>query len=223
MTWKAAFFETEPFSEDTSFCGNPVVHVSIASDKTVASVFVRLCKVNKAGESLLLSYTAWNLTHDASHETFTPLVPGEFKDVDIKLDIVSEKIEKDYRLRLCLATGMFPLFVPNPEPTTFTLDLNKCHLNKPQLHEITPYDKQPSEPLNPSPLPTTQLSDPYAKRKQVTDDPKGRVTSFFSFSTGRRRFEEHELITEYKTETRDSILPDDPTSAQVHLTLQDNW
>ena len=220
---ESCFFETEPFSEDTSFCGNPVVHVSIASDKTVASVFVRLCKVNKAGESLLLSYTAWNLTHDATHETFTPLIPGEFKEVDRKLDIISEKIGKGYRLRLCLATGMFPLFVPNPEPTTFTLDLNKCHLNMPQLHEITPYDKQPSEPLNPSPLPTTQLSDPYAKLKQVTDDPTGRVTSCFSFSTGQRRFEDHGLITEYTTETGDSILPDDPTSAQVHLTLQDNW
>ena len=220
---ESCYFETEPFSEDKSFCGNPVVHVSIASDRPVASVFVRLCKVNEAGESLMISCAAWNLTHDALHETFTPLTPGEFKEVDIKLDIISEKIEKDCRLRLCFTTGLFPLFVPNPELTTFTLDLSKCHLNMPQLQEFSLYEKPTPEPRNAASLPTTMLSEPYTEQRSVTDEDSGRRTIYTRSSTGQQRFEEHGLITEWRTETRDSILPDDPASAKVHLTHQANW
>ena len=220
---ESCYFETEPFSEDTSFCGNPVVHVSIASDKPVASVFVRLCKENNAGKSLLLSYSAWNLTHDTSHETFTPLQSSEFKEVDVKLDLISEKIEKGSCLRLCFTTGLFPIFVPNPEPATFTLDLIECHLKMPKLLEYIPYAKPISEPLNPTPLPTTQLSQPHMESRCTTDDKTGQRTQHTHSSTGRRRFEEHGLITEWKTETKDTILPDDPSSAQVQVRHETNW
>ena len=220
---ESCYFETEPFSEDTSFCGNPAVHVSIASDRPVASVFLRLCKVNKTGESVLLSYTAWNLTHDASHKTFTPLTPGNFKEVDIRFRVVSEMVEKDSRLRLCFSTGLFPLFVPNPEPTTLTLDLAKCSLTMPYIQKFSPYKKATPEPSNPSSLPTTLLSNPYTMLKSYSDGSTGGMTKQYSYSTGQRKYEEHGLITEWKTETRDSLLPDDPTSAQVHLTQQANW
>ena len=220
---ESCYFETEPFSEDTSFCGNPVVHVSIASDKPVASVFVRLCKVNNAGKSLLLSYSAWNLTHDTSHETFTPLQPSEFREVDVKLDLISEKIEQGSHLRLCFTTGMFPIFVPNPEPTTFTLDLIECYLKMPKLLEYIPYAKPISEPLNPTPLPTTQLSQPHMESRCTTDEKTGQRTQHTHSSTGRRMFEEHGLITEWKTETKDTILPDDPSSAQVQVRHETNW
>ena len=219
---ESCYFETEPFLEDTSFCGNPVVHVSIASDRPVASVFVRLCKVNKAGKSLLLSYTAWNFTHDATHETFTPLTTGEFKEVDIKLKNISDLIEKNSRLRLCFSTGVFPVFVPNPEPTTFTLDLRKCSLNMPHLQKITPCTNEAPEPTNPSP-PTTLLSELYAEVNRGTDLSTGQLVEHYSCSTGCRKLEEQGLITEWRTETRDSILPGDPTSAKVHITHQANW
>ena len=219
---ESCYFETEPFLVDTSFCGNPVVHVSIASARPVASVFVRLCKVNKAGKSLLLSYTAWNFTHDATHETFTPLTTGEFKEVDIKLKIISELIEKNSRLRLCFSTGMFPVFVPNPEPTTFTLDLRKCSLNMPHLQKITPCTNEVPEPTNPSP-PTTLLSELYAEVNRGTDLSTGQLVEHYSCSTGCQKLEEQGLITEWRTETRDSILPGDPTSAKVHIIHQANW
>ena len=220
---ESCYFETEPFSEDTSFCGNPVVHVSIASDRPVASVFVRLCKVNKAGESLLLSYTACNLTHDASHETVAPLLPGNFKEVEIKLEILSEIIKKGSRLRLCFTTALFPLFVPNPEHTTLTLDLSKCSLKMPLLTNYTAYNQPMIEPNNPDPGLTTLLSKPYDERSVIEDCNTGRKTLLHRQSTGQRRIDSHGLITELKSDTKESLLPDDPTSLHVQLNHQAVW
>lgn len=219
----SCFFDTEAFSEETAFCGNPIVHVSIASDKPVASVFVRLCKVDAAGKSIILSYTAWNLTHDTSHETITPLKAGQFQDIDIKLEFVCEKIEIGSVLRLCFTTALFPLFVPNPESTTLTLDLRKCNLTMPRLAEFTPYNRDMPEPVNPQPNPTTNLTEPYDKRKVIEDGLTGQKTFLHSYSSGRRRIDSHGLITELKSETRESILPDDPTSLQVNLNHQAQW
>ena len=220
---ESCYFETEPFSEDTSFCGNPVVHVSVASDRPVASVFVRLCKVNKAGESLLLSYTACNLTHDASHETVAPLLPGDFKEVEIKLDILSEIINKGSRLRLCFTTALFPLFVPNPQHTTLTLDLSKCSLKMPLLTNYTTYNQPMIEPNNPDPSPTTSLSKPYDERSVIEDGSTGRKTLLRRQSTGQSRIDSHGLITELKSDTKESLLPDDPTSLHVQLNHQAVW
>ena len=91
------------------------------------------------------------------------------------------------------------------------------------MTKFSPYKKATPEPSNPSSLPTTLLSNPYTMLKSYSDGSTGGMTKQYSYSTGQRKFEEHGLITEWKTETRDSILPDDPTSAQVHLTQQANW
>ena len=93
----------------------------------------------------------------------------------------------------------------------------------PQLQEFSLYEQPTPEPRNAASLPTTMLSEPYTEQRSVTDEDSGRRTIYTRSSTGQQRFEEHGLITEWRTETRDSILPDDPASAKVHLTHQANW
>lgn len=219
----SCYFETPPMVEETHFCGNPVVSMSIASDKPVASVFVRLCKVNEKGYSIVLSYTAWNLTHDVGHEIMRPLIPGDFKEVHFKLHVISETIPKGSRLRLCFSSSLFPVFIPNPESTTFTLELSKCRLSMPEITEKRSYEKSFGAVSDCVPQDTIILEKPYHHRKLNTDSETGRVGCQIRSSIGKKKFGTHGLVTEWRTESMYSILPDDPTSATIHQTHEAQW
>ena len=62
-----------------------------------------------------------------------------------------------------------------------------------------------------------------AEVNRGTDLSTEQLVEHYSCSTGCRKLEEQGLITEWRTETRDSMMPGDPTSAKVHITHQANW
>ena len=70
-------FDSEPLTERLEILGAPVVELLIASDRPVAQLAARLSDVMPDGAATRVTYGLLNLTHRDSHETPTPLVPGQ--------------------------------------------------------------------------------------------------------------------------------------------------
>ena len=83
---RSLVFETPPLDEAVEILGAPVVTLEVASDRPIANLAVRLCDVHPSGESLRVSFGILNLTHRDSHETPSPLVPGQRYQVRIQLN-----------------------------------------------------------------------------------------------------------------------------------------
>ena len=101
--------------------GTAEIVVEIASDKPVAQLCVRLCDVATDGASRRVTYGVLNLTHRDSHSRPSPLEPGVFYSVRIKLNDAGYRFAPGHRLRLAFSTAYWPLIWPAPDATTLTL------------------------------------------------------------------------------------------------------
>lgn len=214
-------FETSGVVTPYEIFGRPVVCLSVASDKPIANIILRLCIIDPEGKSRLVSYGACNLNHDDTHEKVTPLISGEFKDIRIELDIMGERLAKNYKLRLCASTAYFPLFLPNPERVTLTLDLSKCQLEIPILKSWSELPHSVPEPSDHKPLPTTVNEISEMEKTSETDE-SGRFTSTIS-SRIKNRLEKIGLTTEWITTDSQSIHPDDPQTAELNIKHNMIW
>ncbi len=121
-------FDSEPLEEDFEVLGAPVVFLNVASDQPVANVIVRLCDVHPDGASLRLSFGILNLTHRESHETPTPLVPGQRYTIRIQLNDTGRVIPAGHRIRIAVSTTYWPMLWPAPENATVTVYEGKLDL-----------------------------------------------------------------------------------------------
>ena len=77
--------------------------------------------MHPSGESLRVSFGVLNLTHRDSHETPSPLVPGQRYQVRIKLNDAGVVFPAGHRIRLALSTTYWPMIWPAPETATLTI------------------------------------------------------------------------------------------------------
>lgn len=215
-------FDTEPFTESTEILGRPVLTLSVASDSAVANIFVRLCLIDPKGVSRLVSFSAQNLNHDVTHECVTPLTPDQFQTIDVQLDYIGERIDPGYKLRLCLSSACFPMFLPNPEHVTLTVDLSQCQLQIPVLvsscplpHDIPPIDTNRPE--------SYEVLRKPKQVKNTTIESDGRLVMEQLMDSGSRRVKGHGLIIDWVVEQTESILPEDPTSAESNIQYEVLW
>lgn len=129
----ALVFDTLPVEETVDIVGSPVVELEIAADKPVAQVAVRLSDVWPDGQATRVTYGLLNLTHRESREDPSPLEPGRFYRVRVRLNGLAQRIPKDHRLRLSISSSYFPLAWAPPEPVRLTLRTENCQLLLPQL------------------------------------------------------------------------------------------
>lgn len=215
-------FESKPLEMVTEYLGYPVVKLAVASDTPIANGFLRLCVVDTTGNSRLIAYTAFNLNHDKSHESVTPLEPGKFKKVEVTLDYIGETIRPGHRLRLCVSTALFPMFVPNAENVTLSLDLSKCQLDMPMLVESERMAGDIPKVTDCKALDTVTLT-PGHHSVVEGEDEEGRSTLCKTTYSGKKEYVAHGLITEYTEEEMNAIRADNPTSAIVKLSFQHQW
>ena len=78
-------FDTEPLEAPLAIVGSTLVELAIAADKPQAMVAVRLSDVAPDGAATRVSYGILNLAHRESHETPSPLTPGQRYDVKVAL------------------------------------------------------------------------------------------------------------------------------------------
>ena len=118
---RSLVFETAVLDQPIEILGAAILTLDVASDKPIANLAARLCDVHPSGESLRVSYGVQNLTHRDSHETPSPLAPGQRYQVRIQLNDAGAVFPAGHRVRLALSTTYWPMIWPAPETATLTV------------------------------------------------------------------------------------------------------
>jgi len=213
-------FDSGPLAEPLAFLGAPVVELDVAADEPTALIAVRLCEVLPDGASLQVSYGVLNLTHDAAHETVTPVEPGRRYRVRVQLNDNAHTFAAGSRLRVAVSTGLWPIVWPSPRPVSLTVDAGTGTLELPARRP------RPEDAGLP-PLPPAEMSRVHPRTVlQTTDTPVARieydvagneVTIVHEEKGSRVRIDAHGWTMGGRIWRRYAIRPDEPTSARVEL------
>jgi uncharacterized protein len=116
-------FTSAPLAADLDVLGSAAVELTWESPVAVATAVVRLQDVAPDGTPFHVASGILNLTHRDSHESPAPLVPGKPTTVRMVLRATAHRFRAGHRIRLSVASAMWPVVWPSPEPATFRLHL----------------------------------------------------------------------------------------------------
>ena len=219
-------FDTEPLQEPLAFFGMPVAHLRLASDRPVAQIGVRLSEVRADGAVNLVSFGLRNLTHDESHETAAPRAPGEAFSASITLNGNAYRFAKGSCIRLALATGMWPIAWPAPEPVKLTLYTGSSRFVLPARRDREADDDLPPlPPAHRTPLdPRTELEPAAPVVARFEEDFRtGRLAFIHVEDAGTTRMDRSGWMSGNVIRRRFEIAPDDPLSARLLLNGEDRY
>jgi uncharacterized protein len=114
-----------PLTEPIEILGYARVVLNLSTTTDIATVVARLIDVAPDGTAALVTKGILNLTHRDSHETPTPIVPGQLYEVTVPLDATSWLFEPGHQIRLGLSGADFPNTWPSPKPYVGTVYLAK--------------------------------------------------------------------------------------------------
>lgn len=210
-------FETLPAAEALAILGFPVVALRVASDKANALLAARLCDVAPDGSSLLVSWGLLNLTHRNSHETPQPLLPGEFYDVTLQLNVCGHILPVGHRWRLALSPTYWPHAWPSPEAATLHIRIANSQLVLP-MRNAGPHDEDlaafgPAEVADP--LAHEMLRKPNRQRlvQYDTAQQPAHWSLTDHFDDGREKFLSDGLIYDNDHHDVHTLIEGDPLSA----------
>ncbi|ODV87443.1 hypothetical protein CANARDRAFT_195088 [[Candida] arabinofermentans NRRL YB-2248] len=166
---KCLCFDSPVISEDSDLLGQPVVKLTVSSDKKLANLSVRLVDMYpNDGEHVLISWGQLNLSHRQSDEFPEYLEPGKKYDIKIGLDVLGIKLEKGHKLRVALSTCDWPQSWPSAE--TPSLKLFKGELILPLVNEANVVNSPDfASPTIVKPI-KVEIIQPYGRSKTVTYD-----------------------------------------------------
>lgn len=211
-------FDSPPLEEDLEILGAPSVTLGLTADQTSAFVAVRICEILPDGASSQVSFGFLNLTHREGHDRVVPLEPGELYWVKVPLNHIAHRFAAGNRIRVALSTALWPVVWPSPRPVTLSLLTGKSSLSLPRRSEC-PEDAQ-LRPLDPPHTAKLQartplrLPEPTVVRLEE-DAASGRLTFFHVEDAGKTRIDSHGWCFGGSTKRRYSILPEDPTTAEI--------
>jgi putative CocE/NonD family hydrolase len=116
-------FTSAPLDVDLHLIGSAVVELAWESPVPVATAVVRLEDVAPDGTPFQVSAGILNLTHRSSHEHPEPLLPGEPTAVRIAMRASAHRFLAGHRIRLSVASAMWPVVFPSPYPAEYALHL----------------------------------------------------------------------------------------------------
>ena len=217
-------FDSAPLAEPLAFFGTPVVTAEVASDRPVAQVSARLSEVRTDGATALVSFGILNLTHDEAHERVAPLVPGKPATVRLRLNDNAHRFAAGSRIRIAIATGLWPIAWPAPEPVTLTVTSGRSTLTLPvrpdraddaSLRELPPPAR--------TPLAARTVLRPAAPvvARMEEDLATGRLAFVHVEDAGTTRLDASGWTCGNVIRRRFEIRPDDPLSASVELEGED--
>jgi putative CocE/NonD family hydrolase len=117
-------FTSHPLGADLDVLGATVVELSWESPVPVATAVVRLQDVAPDGTPFQVTSGILNLTHRDSHEAPAALVPGAPTDVRVVLRSTAHRFRAGHRIRISIASAMWPVVWPSPEPADHRLHLD---------------------------------------------------------------------------------------------------
>ncbi|MFP5343012.1 MAG: CocE/NonD family hydrolase [Candidatus Limnocylindria bacterium] len=114
-------YTTEPLPGAVEVLGVPEVVLHVSVDAPVATLTVRLGDVAPDGTVALVSAGVLNLTHRRSHATPEPLPPGAVEAVIVPLRTAGYRWAAGHRIRVAVASSLWPVIWPSPYPATLTI------------------------------------------------------------------------------------------------------
>ena len=116
-------FTSDPLDTDLDVIGAASVVLRWESPVPVATAAVRLEDVAPDGTPFQVSAGILNLTHRSSHEQPEPLEPGAVCEVRIPLRSTAHRFAAGHRIRLSVASAMWPVVWPSPFAAEYGLHL----------------------------------------------------------------------------------------------------
>ena len=116
-------FTSAPLDADLDVVGVASVVLHWESPVPVATAVVRLQDVAPDGTPFHVSAGILNLTHRSSHAEPSPLEPGVVSEVRIAMRATGHRFAAGHRIRLSIASSMWPVVWPSPFPAEYGLHL----------------------------------------------------------------------------------------------------
>lgn len=211
----ALVFESPPLDEAVDLLGSPVVELTLASDRPVAMVAVRLSDTAPDDKAARVTYGLLNLTHRNGHEHPEALTPGEEVRVQIRLNDIAYRFPAGHRLRLAISTSYWPLAWVPPQSARLTVFTAGSTLRLP-VRRPRPEDALVGfeEPVNAPALEVDNLETGehtwVVQRDLATDTSTLAVIN----DNGRQRIREIDLEIEDRVREWYSTVADDFSSAR---------
>ncbi|MEL7099886.1 MAG: CocE/NonD family hydrolase [Pseudomonadota bacterium] len=196
---RSACFDTT-LEEDTHICGAPRIRLTLAADRPVSQIAVRLNHVHPDGASSRITYGVQALR----------LTPGAPADITVTLDHIAYSVPAGHTLRVAVSSAYWPLIWPAPETGTLTLSQGEATL--PVTQSADGWSFPPPDAA--APWQTEELRPEAHTRRTETDHTTGTVSLIIEDDFGKLRDAEHGLITGTVARERWDIHPDDPLSAR---------
>ena len=201
---------------DLAIVGCPRLRLRLASGTPAGTVVARLVGVAGDGSSALITWGCLNLAHRAGHEDPEPMEPGVFTDIVVTMNAIAQVVPADWRLRLALSCGSWPLLWPAPELTRLTVDCSASALELPLAD-----GKEDSavladlEPAEIAPRGDLDWLRPFSRsRRFVTDVETGTTTLVLEKDDGAYRINSHGLVVEQAGTEHQSITEGEPLSSR---------
>ncbi|HET9756242.1 MAG TPA: CocE/NonD family hydrolase [Candidatus Limnocylindrales bacterium] len=131
-------YTSEPLDQALEVLGVPVIVVHVEVDAPVATLSVRLSDVAPDGTSALVSAGVLNLTHRRSHDAPLALQPDMVEEVRIPLRTAGYRWQVGHRLRVSIASSLWPVLWPSPYPATFAVHRGGSTPSRLELPVIPP-------------------------------------------------------------------------------------
>ncbi|MEM6636554.1 MAG: CocE/NonD family hydrolase [Pseudomonadota bacterium] len=210
----ALCFDSKPFDAATILLGDPEIALQLSSDCPVGQIVVRLSDVSPDGRSRLITMGALDLSYRQGLDAPRPVPVGEVIPVSLRFDSVGYKLAKGHALRVAVSSSYWPFIWPVGRVTQLTLHGGAVTLPVFEGSEVGTFqglDVPPTasavvDELSPPDLSTTWLRD------------GDRIVRDRRIDTGRHAFSESGLIRGGSMSEQMSVDPDDPASAQMHVT-----
>jgi putative CocE/NonD family hydrolase len=120
-------FTSAPLEAELDVLGSAVVELAWESPVEVATAVVRLEDVAPDGTPFQVSAGILNLTHRTSHAHPEALELGVVTPVRIPMRATAHRFAAGHRIRLSVASSMWPVVFPSPFPAEYGLHLGGEH------------------------------------------------------------------------------------------------
>jgi hypothetical protein len=209
-TWTSA-----PLDAPLEMLGTPVARLSLAADADQATVAVRLCDVDPAGQSWLIARGIRNLSLAEEDGSVSAL--RATSHVEVPLSVTGWTFGTGHRIRVAVAPGYWPWTWPSPTPVTLQVTTNDSTIELPLLD------------TNARPIELSAVPPASTGPDLIRDGPSGRRIELDGTSVtlhlegtvfaGRRAMADGTIIDDANSESY-SIDPADPLSATANCRWQ---
>ena len=208
-------FDTEPLEAPLAVVGSTLVELAIAADKPQAMVAVRLSDVAPDGAATRVSYGILNLAHRESHETPSPLTPGQRYDVKVALTDAAHVFGRGRRIRIAVSSSYWPMVVPSPEAATLTVWTGESRASLPVLPAERIQGLPDFPPVAKAPALARTVHDSGGEKREVHYDAElDRTTVRNTRNDGSARIDDIDTTISYGKVKEFSIARNDSATAE---------